>query len=155
MGERKAVKRALGFSFILVYTTTGSAVRAGNVGGARAQREKEAFPDLPTGTLTYAQLGPLPSNMLLRAETVEITAGDLGKAIEAAWYAPAEQLRELPFFVLEQEAAQKILLVLARKEWTKSETKGKEPSETELVEAFLRKAIGTVEVTDSEITDFY
>ena len=116
--------------------------------GAPESRTVEvAYPGLACGALTHATLGELPDGVLLTAEGARITLKDLETSISRSWM--ADQLRDFPFFALEQEAAQRIVATLARKAAGTGDTDRSD--ENEVVTAYLAREVKSPEVTDEEI----
>jgi len=109
----------------------------------------EVYPGLTSGALTYAKIAPDLTNGVLAAGELLVTEADLAAAIQKA---PAEQQAKLvkaKLLVLENVATEKLLLREARK------TAAADATDRAAIQAYMEKAIGTIEVTDAEVKDFY
>jgi thioredoxin 1 len=130
------------------------------VGGAKEQSEESdktvdtLYPGLASGALTFARLSELPSDILLRADTVEIRLSDLEKELAGAAAAVQPQLKKNAFFLLENLAAKKLLLLVAGKNagMAKAAT-GQDDSK--IIQAYLERTLGSIQVTDAEVKEFY
>ncbi|MBN2455778.1 MAG: hypothetical protein JXB29_04440 [Sedimentisphaerales bacterium] len=80
-----------------------------------ARTIEEIYPNLASGVLTFAKTGELAKSVLLKAENVKIMLEDINKRIEAQPTQLRESLQKNMFFVLEQEATDKLLLQVAKK----------------------------------------
>ena len=115
----------------------------------------EAYPGLASGCLTYARLSDLPKGTLLRAGDLTLT--EKGVADEIA-KAPAEmqtQLKKNGFFVLEQIAGPKLIVLVAKAEAAKTGEELPFTAERDIVEYHLGQVVGNLKVTDAEVEDFY
>lgn len=111
----------------------------------------EVYPNLASGALTFAKTGQLPEGVLLKAENVEVKLEDVNKAIEAQPVQIREELRRSAFFVLEQEAAGRLLLQSAKKT---AENPGNKTDE-QLLNDYINRLTEKVTITDQEIQTFY
>ena len=114
-----------------------------------------AYPGLASGALTFATLGELPDGVLLKAGEIEISSKDLEDAMAQSPEAAREQLKKNGFFLLEQIATEKLLLldIEAENPQTKIDINGKVDSK--IIQDHLSKVASEAKVTDEEITDFY
>jgi len=116
----------------------------------------DLYPGLTSGTLSYASLNTLPENILLQAEGIQFTQEEFEKIVASQPEAAREELKKNAFFILEQEAANRLLLQLAKKALTQF---GKDISGQEdaaIIQQYFEMAVfKTIEVTDEEIKTFY
>lgn len=110
---------------------------------------EEAYPGLAAGVLKQARLEPLEEGVLLSAEGVRITAADLDRVLKDVLPRMQEQLRKNLFFLLEQEATQKLLFRAA------SGSEGKEGENNQVIMSYIEEQIKDVEVTHEEVRRFY
>ncbi|MBW1783000.1 MAG: thioredoxin fold domain-containing protein [Deltaproteobacteria bacterium] len=111
---------------------------------------EEAYPGLASGILKSAKLANLKNGVLLTAEGVRIDESTLTEMFKDEKPEIQEQLKKNLFFVLEQQAIQKILLHEAHKSGQK---KG-EPKD-QVIMMYLDENISEVTVTDKEAKAFY
>lgn len=111
---------------------------------------ESVYPGLAAGALTFAVPGDLPAGVLLESGEIRLTdkdlAGELGKA-------PAElrpQLDRSGFFLLEQMATQRLLLIAARRQPGNTSL-----NDEEAIQEHLQKTVAVEEPTELEIRDFY
>jgi thiol-disulfide isomerase/thioredoxin len=121
---------------------------------ARAEKPKiptvnEAYPGLSTGILRNARLADLKKGVVLSAEGVEIKESMLDDFVKEEEPQLREQLRKNLFFILEQQALEKILLHEARKS---GHDNG--PDEQAIMGHLNEKAAG-VKVSEEELISFY
>jgi thiol-disulfide isomerase/thioredoxin len=122
---------------------------------AQARQVDTAYPGLACGALTYATLADLPAGTLLESGTVRLTEADLSSEMAKAPAEVRDQLAKNSFFFLEQVAAQKVILDLARREAGEATADGASQPERELMRAHFEKLTQGVKVTDAEVKDFY
>ena len=113
------------------------------------------YPGLVSGVLTFARLGELPEGVVLRAENVEITTGEIEKSIAEAPVAVQAQLKKNAFFLLEQVALEKLLLHVAEKDVAESKTDLGGKPDREIIQTYLEKVVKEIEVTNAEAKAFY
>ncbi|MCX6354126.1 MAG: thioredoxin family protein [Candidatus Aureabacteria bacterium] len=113
------------------------------------------FPGLASGALTFAKPGELPGDVLLRADTIEITSADLEKIIASKPGLSREQKKANAFFFLEQEAKDRLLRRLAGGAPDQGTAKAGEKSDREAIRAYLDRVAGAVDSTDDDVTRFY
>jgi thioredoxin len=116
-----------------------------------AKTIEEIYPNLASGVLTFARIGEITKGVLLKAENVEIRYEDINKHIEAQPAQLREQLKKNAFFVLEQEATNKLLLQVAKK--TAKNPNGKDAKK--LVDNYTKQLTEKATVTEQEIQKFY
>jgi thiol-disulfide isomerase/thioredoxin len=129
---------------------TGLAAAA-SAQAALAARVDQQFPGLASGILKSARLSDLPEGILLRREGVDIEESSILEILKSADPAVRTQLEKNAFFLLENEAARKIILNEARQADPQS---GRLP-ETEAIQAHLEKIASTAAVTEKEVKLFY
>ena len=114
-----------------------------------------SYPGLASGALTFATLGELPDGVLLKAGGIEIFSKDLDDVAAKSPEAVREQLRKNGFFLLEQIAAEKLLLLAIEAEnpQTKIDLSGK--VDNKIIQGHISNVVSKVEVTEEEIADFY
>ncbi|MGH2271114.1 thioredoxin family protein [Anaerohalosphaeraceae bacterium U12dextr] len=116
---------------------------------------EEVYPGLTSGGLSLAVLTDLPEGILLKAGTVEMTSENISKIIDSQPEPVREELKKNAFFILEQEAAGRILLDLAKKAAVQPQVEIPK-DENELIRQFFETAVfKNIEVTDAEIKTFY
>ncbi len=116
-----------------------------------AKTIEEIYPNLASGVLTFARIGEIAKGVLLKAENVEIRYEDINKRIEAQPAQLREQLKKNAFFVLEQEATNKLLLQVAKK--TAKNPNGRDAKK--LVDNYTKQLTEKATVTEQEIQKFY
>lgn len=122
---------------------------------AVSQTINEKYPGLASSVLTFASDANLPDGVVLRSESLEITAKELDEDLAKAPANMQEQLRRDAFFHLEQFSAGKLMLSAARKDAAKVPMGLVGKSDDELVKQYLARAVGGVEVSENEIAEFY
>lgn len=119
------------------------------------QTVRHLYPDLTSGALSLAVLEDLPEGILLRAGPVEISQEVIAKIIRSQPASVREEYQKNAFFLLEQEAVERILPVVAQKTLASS---GIDPPKEKwaLVEQFFETVIfSSVQVSEQEIKAFY
>lgn len=116
---------------------------------------ESAYPGLASGALTYALLGMLPEGILLRAGEVTITTKDLDAEIAKAPAHLREQLKKYKFFLLEQTATAKLLLLVAQKDAAEKKKDISGKTDNDVITEYLQNLAAAIQVTDKEVTDFY
>jgi len=116
---------------------------------------ESAYPGLASGVLTYARLGDLPGDTLLRSGRVEITADEVNSEVLRAPEALRDELRKNGFFLLEQMVTSKLLVQVAKEHSDKAGSYPSQNSEKEIIRNYLRQIVNEVEVTESDVKEFY
>ena len=114
-----------------------------------------AYRNLASSVLTHAVLAELPEGVLLRSAEVEITQDEVEQEAAKAPEALREQLRKNAFFLLEQMAIPKLLLVEARDALQAS---GKDPAsmaDQDILREYFESVTSDVNVTDEDAVRFY
>ncbi len=116
-----------------------------------AKTIEEIYPNLASGVLTFARIGKITKGVLLKTENVEIKYEDINNRIETQPTQFREQLKKNAFFVLEQEATNKLLLQVAKK--TAKNPNGKDAKK--LIDNYTKQLTEKATVTEQEIQKFY
>jgi thioredoxin 1 len=129
-------------------------------GGAKEPSEESdktvdaLYRGLASGALTFVRLSELPSDILLRADTVEITSSELEKELAGAPAAVQPQLKKNGFFLLENLATKKLLLLVAGKQASTTKAAAGQ-NDSKIIQAYLERTLGAIQVTDAELKEFY
>ena len=83
--------------------------------GEEIKTIEQLYPGLTAGMLTYASVNTLPNGILLKTSDIQITQSDINDIISKQPQQIQQELNKNAFFVLEQEATRRILLLLAKK----------------------------------------
>jgi thiol-disulfide isomerase/thioredoxin len=134
---------------------SGSSVWAEEKAEKPSQTVQEVYPGLTSGALSMATLTDLPEGILLKAGNVEMTSESISTIIDSQPEQSREELKKNAFFILEQEAAGKILLELAKK--AVSQPMAETPNEDNAIiqQFFEQEVFKKIEVTDQELKTFY
>jgi thiol-disulfide isomerase/thioredoxin len=115
----------------------------------------EKFPGLATGSLTFARLSVLPAEVILKTDGLAITEKEIGDEVAKTPPEVQEQLKKNKFFLLENMATAKLLVMLAKTEAAKQNQDVASLNEKDLIQNYLKVVVASVQVTDPEISDFY
>jgi thiol-disulfide isomerase/thioredoxin len=110
---------------------------------------EETYPGLAFGVLKHARLAQLEEGVVLSAEGVRITIADLDQALEGHLPAMREQLRKNLFFLLEQEATQRLLFRAA------GGSGDVETAPNQVIMSYLDEQIKDIDVTNEAVRRFY
>lgn len=110
---------------------------------------------MTSGALTYARLSNLPEGILLRTEGLVIYDKDITVQIAKAPVEMREKLKKNAFYLLEQIATYKVLLLTAKAEANKSDEGISKLNDQQIIQACLKSLVSKVKVSDKEIEDFY
>ena len=113
------------------------------------------YPRLASGCLLQARTTQLADGVLLRCGEIRIEQKDLDVEIAKAGWALREQLRKNAFFLLEQIATQRLLLIEARTVLTAAKVDTADMSDQQIIQAYLDRLVKDVAVTDTEAKAFY
>lgn len=116
---------------------------------------ESTYPGLASGVLTHAKLGALPDGLLLRSDLVQVGKADLTKIIAGEPPEFREQLQKNAIFLLENEAAVRLLAAIARKTFEQDGQNPKGNGDAEVVRAYLDRLTKSIAVTDQDVVDFY
>ena len=124
---------------------------------APAANERETvestYPEMASGALTYAKIGELPENTLLQTQNIEISSNDLDEEISRMRSGIKVEMKDFPFFALEQKAAEQILNRLAGKESDSAD--GEQEAADVDINVYLNNTVPEPEVTKEEVTAYY
>ncbi len=115
----------------------------------------EAYPGLASGILTFAQLGNMPEGILVRADTVNVLAADIEKIIGEASKDVQEQLKKNAFFLLENLATEKLLLLEAQKDAAQAKTDLAGKTNQEIIQVYFEKIVKPIKVTDEGVKKYF
>ncbi len=143
------------FVIISVVLVSGSSVWAQEKAENPSKTVQEVYPGLTSGALSMAVLKDLPEGILLKAGNVEMTSESIAKIIDSQPEQGREELKKNAFFILEQEAAGKILLDLAKKAIPQSMVEIPKEDNAIIQQFFEQEVFKKIEVTDQELKTFY
>lgn len=152
-------KRVLS-GIIIVLGLSALGVRAGEPATPKDDIQKkpalvcDVYPGLASSSLTYARLSDLPAGMVLKAEGLTLNQKDVADEIAQAPEEMRAQLGKNGFFLLENLATRR-LLVLEAKAKTSEQKEAASSDEQELVQRYLGGLVATVQASDSEVITFY
>lgn len=111
----------------------------------------QKYPHLATGILQFAELAPLEGDTLLVAGDVSISNMEIMNAVKEQAPPLRQQLEKDLFFVLEQEAIQRVLLNEAKKKGISTAGGDEEGA----IQALFENVTAGVKVSDEEAQSFY
>lgn len=117
----------------------------------------QLYPDLFTGSLTYAEIAELPEGILIKSSDITVTKTDITSQIAKAPQNIQEQLKKNEFFFVEQFSTQKFLLAMAKKDASDNNTMPLGKTDDEIIQTYLEKLAKQmpINVTDQEVQQFY
>jgi thioredoxin 1 len=115
----------------------------------------QLYPNLAFGVLTYAKVAPLPENILLRTEGIEVNSKDINEVISKQPVQVQQELKDNAFFVLEQEAAGKMLKALARKHLSEQGKDTSSMTEQQMLQTYFDDLTKEITVSNKDIETFY
>lgn len=109
------------------------------------------FPGLASGILKSARVTDLPAAVLLKTDGIEINVVELDRMLQQAQPELRPQLEKNRFYLLEQEAARRVIVREARA------TPGMPAnlSDTEAVQRLFNQVAGKATVSEAEVRAFY
>jgi thioredoxin 1 len=116
---------------------------------------EQLYPNLATGILTYAKAGVLQDSVLLRAPDIQIAQSDIDTVIAKQPLQFQQELRRNAFFVLEQEAAGRLIKKLAKERLSSQGKDVNSMDDNQLIKTFLEGITKDVNVADGDIEKFY
>lgn len=143
------------FVILTVVLVSGSSAWAKEKAENPSKTVQDVYPGLTSGALSMAVLKDLPEGILLKAGNVEMTSQSISKIIDSRPEQGREELKKNAFFILEQEAAGKILLDLAKKAVSQPMAETPKEDNTILQQFFEKDVFKKIEVTDQELKTFY
>jgi thioredoxin 1 len=138
-----------------VILTFSLSVRAEDKAESQPETVQDMYPGLTSGALSLAVPKSLPEGILLKAGNVEMTSESISKIIDSQPAEAREELQKNAFFILEQEAAGKILLDLAKKAIPQSMVEIPKEGNAIIQQFFEKEVFKKIEVTDQELKTFY
>jgi thiol-disulfide isomerase/thioredoxin len=140
---------------ITVLMSAGSFIYAEEQKEAPPKKLRDVYPSLTSGMLAYAELRTLPGDTLFQAEGVEIKAESVTKIINSQPESAKEEFKKNAFFILEQEATNRLLVRTAKEALARSETKVPLEVNKIVQQFFEQEVFKNVEVADKEVKEFY
>jgi thiol-disulfide isomerase/thioredoxin len=116
---------------------------------------EQLYPNLAAGILTYAKAGILQDSVLLKTADIQIVQSDIDAVIAKQPPQFQQELRQNAFFVLEQEAAGKLLKKLAKESLTSQSKDVNSVDDNQLVNTFFEDITKDINVADGDIEKFY
>jgi len=139
-----------------VILTFSLSVWAEDKAESQPETVQDMYPGLTSGALSLAVPKSLPEGILLKAGDIEIASESVTDIINAQPEQAREEFEKNAFFILEQEATNKLLLDVARKRLTLLGKESPTQDESAIIQQFFEKEVfKTIEVTEEEITVFY
>jgi thiol-disulfide isomerase/thioredoxin len=111
---------------------------------------EQAYPGLASGILKSARLDPLEKGVVLKTDDLQVDESTLDQILKEADPNLRPQYEKNLFFIMEQEALEKVVLLEARKAGV--DTNG---SPREAIMSFLNKKVSGITVSDDEVRSFY
>ncbi len=116
---------------------------------------KDAYPGLASGALMCAKLADLPGGTLVKSEGLSLAEKDVSEKIAGAPKEMQEQLKKNAFFLLENIAAEKLLLVAARAQASKAGKDVSSAGDREVIQGYLKGFADDIKATEKEVAEFY
>ena len=113
------------------------------------------YPGSASGALTHAKAVDLPEGVLLRCGELCLTKKELSQEISKASVEMQGQLKKNKFFLLENMATGKLLLLAAKADAAKAGKDISGKSDQELIKSYMAGVVADVKVTDQEVAEFY
>lgn len=143
------------FLIVTIVLAFGSSLWGQNEAQNSSKTVQEIYPGLTSGALSMAVLKDLPEGILLRAGSTEMTSESISKIIDSQPEQGREELRKNAFFILEQEAAGRILLEIAKKAMPPSMVEALKEDQAIIQQFFEQEVFKKIEVADQELKTFY
>ena len=144
----RTIRLALLLQIVIMGTVLTASVSA--AAPVKALTVEEAYPGLATGMLKLAKLSDLGKGEILKTQDVLIKESSLNEVLSKTEPAMQAQLAKQKFFLLEDHAANRILLQEAKKAGFKEN----EP-EDQIISKFLVQKASQVTVSETELKQFY
>ena len=109
------------------------------------------FPGLASGILKSARMAELPAKVLLKTDGIEISAAEIDQMLQEAQPELRTQLEKNRFYLLEQEAARRVIVREARA----SSGMPENVSDGEAVKRLFNQIAAKASVPESEVRAFY
>jgi len=140
---------------LLVFLCASVGSKAEETPPASKQTVQQLYPDLTQGALSLAVPEDLPEGILLQAGAVQITLDTIAKLIDSQPASVRDEFKNNAFFLLEQEAVERILPELAKKVLPASEDKSGKSTWALVDEFFETVVFQSVQVSEEEMLTFY
>ena len=114
----------------------------------------DAYPGLTSNSLTYARLSDLPSGVILKTDSLTINDTDIAGEIAKVPQEMQAQLKKNAFFMLENLATRRLLVILAKAK-TPEQKDAPSSDGQEMIQKYLKRLVANVEVSDAEVAKFY
>ena len=144
----RTIRLALLLQILIMGTVLTASVSASSP--SKNLTVEEAYPGLATGMLKLAKLSDLGKGEILKTQDVLIKESSLNEVLSKTEPAMQAQLAKQKFFLLEDHAANRILLQEAKKAGFKEN----EP-EDQIISKFLVQKASQVTVSETELKQFY
>jgi len=116
---------------------------------------EQLYPNLAAGVLTYAKVGALPESILLKTDGIEIAQKDIDQTILQQPEQFRQELKKNAFFVLEQQATDKLLLKIANDKLGKQSKDANTIPDSNIINAFFENLTKDVNVNEQDVKTFY
>jgi len=116
---------------------------------------EQLYPNLATGILTYAKAGILQDGVLLKTADIQIAQSDIDTVIAKQPPQLQQELRKNAFFVLEQEATDKLFKKLAKESISSQSKDVNSMDDDQLIKTFFEDITKDINVADGDIEKFY
>jgi thioredoxin 1 len=123
--------------------------------GKDAKTVEQLYPNLATGILTYAKADALQDGVLLKTADIQITQLDIDAVIAKQLPQFQQELRKNAFFVLEQEAAGRLIKKLAKESLSRQNKDVNSMDDNQLVNTFFEDITKDINVASGDIEKFY
>jgi thiol-disulfide isomerase/thioredoxin len=123
--------------------------------GEEIKTIEQLYPNLASGILTYASVNTLKEGVLLKASDIQITKSDIDAAIAKQPQQFQQELAQNAFFVLEQEATEKLLKKLAKERLSIQGRDADSMDANQTIKIFFEDLTKDVNVAASDVEIFY
>jgi thioredoxin 1 len=120
-----------------------------------AQTVERAYPGLATGLLSDATLMDLTPGVLVAAGPVQVTTKDLSDLVSNAPAALRPQVQKNAFYLVEQLATQRLLLLVARQAAAQAGKNVAGKADKDILDDYLKGIASRATVTDAEVQEYY
>ena len=123
--------------------------------GEEIKTVKQLYPNLAAGILTYAKVNTLQDGVLLKASDIQITQSDVDAAIAKQPQQFQQELTRNAFFILEQEATEKLLKKLAKERLSVQGRDVNSMDADQMIKTFFEDLAKDVNVAAGDVEIFY
>jgi thioredoxin 1 len=123
--------------------------------GEEIKTVEQIYPNLATGILTYAKVNTLQEEILLKASDIQITKSDIDAAIGKQPQQFQQELTRNAFFVLEQDATEKLLKKLAKERLPIQDKDVNSMDDSQMIKTLFEELAKDVKVTAGDVETFY